>query len=483
MFLDGPGGSGKSTVINLVMIYAQQFCELLEHPFTKNTIVITAMSGVAATLLHGQTTHSSCCLYRKPSTEDMNAWRDTRMLVIDEISFGSKEDFENLDKKLRFLKHNFDARYGGIHIIFAGDFRQLDPVGKDPVHVSGCQRFIDWVNCYIELDGMHRFTDDIEWGRLLMRFRNGTVTVQDIQRINERCVNNDEILPTGIQYASYDNKTRDRMNTEVFEQYVKDYTEKNSRPPPDAVLIFMDELYREDACKVKQPIRSKKTFWENCGESDIFTGRQKPRLDPVLKLFYQCPLMLTHNSNVTSGQANGTCALLEKILVKPGEVPFSVRMEDGTTIKGLLASQVDKLQLRHCDLSIAPARFCLTAERFSFRANWPIPANLQFAPGRRGFAPTETIQMHGQQFPCVLNHATTGHKLQGKTVTNIYVCNWNYTSNWVYVVLSRVKQRKGLYLRTKLDSNTTRYAKPHSLKRMMQKFKAKESDYPDSHKL
>ena len=91
--------------------------------------------------------------------------------------------------------------------------------------------------------------------------------------------------------------------------------------------------------------------------------------------------------------------------------------------------------------------------------------------------------MHGQQFPCVLNHATTGHKLQGKTVTNIYVCNWNYTSNWVYVVLSRVKQRKGLFLRTKLDSNTTRYAKPNSLKRMMQKFKAKESDYPDSHKL
>ena len=68
-------------------------------------------------------------------------------------------------------------------------------------------------------------------------------------------------------------------------------------------------------------------------------------------------------------------------------------------------------------------------------------------------------------------------------VTNIYICNWNYTSNWVYVVLSHVKQRKGLYLRTKLNSNITRYAKPNLLKRMMQKFKTKELDYPDSHKL
>ena len=480
MFLHGPGGSGKSTAINLVMMYAQQFCELLEHPFTKNTIVISAMSGVAATVLHGRTTHSSCCLYRKPTTDDINAWRETRMLVIDEISFGSKDDIDNLDMKLRFLKHDFSKNFGGIHIIFAGDFRQLDPVGKDPIHVTGCERFIEWVNCYIELDGTHRFTDDPEWGRLLKRFRNGTVTVQDIQRINERCVRNrrNEKLPEGIQYASFDNKTRDKVNTHVFENYVRGYTEKNSRPPPDAILIFMDELYREDGCKVKKPIRSKKTFWENCGESDIFTGRQKPRLDPVLKLFLNCPVMLTHNENVASGQANGTCALVEQILVKHGETPFKVQLDDGTQVKGLLASQVEHIQLRHCDSTISPAVFSLEAETFSFRANWPIPDSLRFSPGRNGRRPTESLKMHGQQFPCVTNNATTGHKLQGKTCDHIYICNWNYATNWVYVVLSRVKKRTGLYLQQPLDKNTDKYKMPHSLKRMMAKFKAKEADYP-----
>ena len=483
MFLDGPGGSGKSTLIDLVMIYAQQFCDLLGYPFTKNTIVISAMSGVAATLLHGRTTHSSCCLYRKPTTDDINAWTETRMLVVDEISFGSKEDFENLDKKLRFLKHNLDEPYGGIHVIFAGDFRQLDPVGKDPIHVTGCQHFIDWVNCYIELDGMHRYTHDPEWGRLLMRFRNGKVTVSDIEKINRRCVTRlNEAIPDGIQYASFDNRTRDRVNTEIFEKYVRDYIAKNSHPPPDAVLIFMDELYREDAYKVKRPIRSKRTFWENCGESDIFTGRQKPRLDPVLKLFLDCPVMLTHNGNVSAGQANGTCAITEKIIVKPGEQPFKVQLDDGSNVKGLLASQIEQLQLRHCDSTLSPPTFCLRSESYAFTANWPVPENLQHSLGRRGNKSTEPIKMYGQQFPCVLNNATTGHKLQGKTVDNIFICNWNYTNNWVYVVLSRVKKHTGLYLHQPLDNNTERYQRPTSLRRMMAKFKTKEADYPSSHK-
>ena len=44
--LHGPAGSGKSTVIELVM-----FCH--------NTIVVTAMTGVAATLICGETMHGT----------------------------------------------------------------------------------------------------------------------------------------------------------------------------------------------------------------------------------------------------------------------------------------------------------------------------------------------------------------------------------------------------------------------------------------
>ena len=54
--LHGPGGSGKTTVVDLVVMYAKQFCEYLKQPFTSNTIVDTRMSGVAATILLGETT-------------------------------------------------------------------------------------------------------------------------------------------------------------------------------------------------------------------------------------------------------------------------------------------------------------------------------------------------------------------------------------------------------------------------------------------
>ena len=49
-------------------------------------------------------------------------------------------------------------------------------------------------------------------------------------------------------------------------------------------------------------------------------------------------------------------------------------------------------------------------------------------------------------FPIVLNRATTGHKLQGKSVDKLVIAQWTKTRNWGYVVVSRVKTLSGLYL-------------------------------------
>ena len=50
--LHGPAGSGKSTVIELVLLYAKEYCSYLPNViFCHNTIVVTAMTGVAATLI------------------------------------------------------------------------------------------------------------------------------------------------------------------------------------------------------------------------------------------------------------------------------------------------------------------------------------------------------------------------------------------------------------------------------------------------
>ena len=60
--LNGPTGSGKSTVIELVLLYAQDYCSYQPNVmFCHNTIVVPAMTGVVATLC-GETTHGALFL-------------------------------------------------------------------------------------------------------------------------------------------------------------------------------------------------------------------------------------------------------------------------------------------------------------------------------------------------------------------------------------------------------------------------------------
>ena len=123
--LHGPGGgSGKTTVIDLLMEYAREYCSYLDnYEFTSRTIIVTAMTGVAATILLGETTHSAVYLNQKRpiEAEQVELWASTRLLIIDEISFASKEDFAELHNKIRQLKQCLHLPYGGLNIIFSGD--------------------------------------------------------------------------------------------------------------------------------------------------------------------------------------------------------------------------------------------------------------------------------------------------------------------------------------------------------------------------
>ena len=73
-----------------------------------------------------------------------------------------------------------------------------------------------------------------------------------------------------------------------------------------------------------------------------------------------------------------------------------------------------------------------------------------------------------------MNHATTGHKLQGQSKESIFVHAWSYTKNWPYVVLSRVRTLKGLFLREKLDSSKD-FRNDSRMTRMLNRFREKKS--------
>ena len=78
MFLTGPGGSGKTRIINAVLAYAKGFCKELNYLFDKRMIVVTALTGVATTLINRETIHSAAKLYNKKiSAEHIDEWKNT----------------------------------------------------------------------------------------------------------------------------------------------------------------------------------------------------------------------------------------------------------------------------------------------------------------------------------------------------------------------------------------------------------------------
>jgi hypothetical protein len=69
--------------------YAKQFSQNVGHEFNDWSILLTAITGTAATEIGGRTSASVFGYMRKTNyarTEDINFFKDTRLSVIDEIS-------------------------------------------------------------------------------------------------------------------------------------------------------------------------------------------------------------------------------------------------------------------------------------------------------------------------------------------------------------------------------------------------------------
>jgi hypothetical protein len=378
LFLHGPAGSGKTAVIDLVVTYSTSYCKFLWEGFSNNeqVIVITAMTGVAATLIRGQTTHSALFLnqIKDINAEQIELWFSTRMLIIDEISFGCSEDVQNMDSKTRKLKQQRDKKYGGIPVVvFSGDLRQLEPVGdKLPLYDEpGITIFENFINCYIELGGIHRFKFNPKWGEILLRFRDGDVTLEDIEIINSRIPEDDTIIPEDVRYATYFNADRDAINSAIFQERVEQiYNEKKNTN--GFIIVFSDHLKFRNSDKKYVSFRRHKLFWEHCGEDDINMDR-RGRMDPVLKLYQGCRVMLPTNTNVDAGLANGTQARIQKVVLKANESGSYLCLNNNIPVLAVFASQVDHIVLKHSNSRIEPEIFHLKPKEHTFKANIPKP--------------------------------------------------------------------------------------------------------------
>ena len=148
-FLSGPGGTGKTYLYNTL-------CHTLRSE--GKIVLCVASSGIAALLLNGgRTAHSrfkipinlhegSTCSISKTSL-DADLVRHTSLIICDEITMLHRYAPEAIDRTLCDIL-NSDKPFGGITVVFGGDFQQILPVvlkGSRPEIIGACfQRSKIW---------------------------------------------------------------------------------------------------------------------------------------------------------------------------------------------------------------------------------------------------------------------------------------------------------------------------------------------------
>ena len=118
--------------------------------------------------------------------------------------------------------------------------------------------------------------------------------------------------------------------------------------------------------------------------------------------------------------------------LKPNIVPIQV-IVGKLPVKAIYASEVVSIVLKHNNPKRIPNMFQLEPIEFCITTRILKPKLLQMKEDD-----CEMVKMKATQLPVVSNQATTRHKLQGASINQLFVNNWNYTTNWPYVVLSRL---------------------------------------------
>lgn len=191
-FLTGSAGAGKTYVLNRYIRY------LKEH---KVPVAVTASTGIAATHMNGQTIHSwsgigvrdeinaghlNTMMERKYFRDKME---NVKVLIIDEISMLHKLQLDMVDRVLRHFKENVSP-FGGIQVVFSGDFFQLPPIGSDNETSREKFAFMSeaWLSanpaiCY--LTEQHRQHENL-LNTILNEIRSGSVTQNSIEELRAR---------------------------------------------------------------------------------------------------------------------------------------------------------------------------------------------------------------------------------------------------------------------------------------------------------
>lgn len=135
VFFHGAAGTGKSFVLQTVVALVRG-----AGSGDESLVSVTAPTGIAAVGVGGVTVHkfigaglcaghpAKVAAQVAKSKTATRRWRDTKTLVVDEVSMLDADLLEKLDHVGRSTREVYDVPFGGLQLVFTGDFYQLPPV-------------------------------------------------------------------------------------------------------------------------------------------------------------------------------------------------------------------------------------------------------------------------------------------------------------------------------------------------------------------
>ena len=379
IFLTGGAGVGKTTITRKII-------ELYEEDAKK--VAKLASTGMAATLINGQTLHSFLDLGIASSLVELekNGKYEIKkkikklissmdLIVIDEISMVSDELFEMI--RLRLIQAGFKGS-----LLVVGDFLQLPPVVRGYGEVKFAFESEAWSEFEfetIELTHIYR-TDDKDFIELLHNIRFGFVDENIHNKLN-----------------SYIKPMPEDLSDFTFLFGKNDSSARHNK----AQLSFIEsELFIKEA----QIIKHLKTLKDV--EVDRFMA--DARIEKELFLKIGVPVLFTRNSwNYFNGERG--------VVVNVDERFVYVQKNDGKVIK-LEAVAQDKTRWKEKTID-----------------------------GKKEMVEESVFSIY--QYPIKLAFAITIHKSQGMSIEDLIIqTNEIFAPSQFYVALSRSSNPKRLNL-------------------------------------
>lgn len=316
LFLTGSAGTGKSYTLKFIIDYLKK---------SNINYGLTALTGCAAVLIGAQTLHSYLGLgignldtkeiYNKMATYPLKLKmiKSLNYLIIDEISMMNIELIEKINDLLKMIK-NSPKIFGGLKVIFVGDFCQLPPVEG-----GFCFQSDIWNELQLKtvvLNEIIRQSEDYDFQIMLEEIRRGI------------CSEKTENILLSLKNTTFDN---DIKPTRIY-------------PLNNDVIKINNEEFNK-LLKIKKNI---KIYKANCNKPKINLNEYD------ITLIEGAQIMITRNIDVLNGIVNGTRGIIYKL----EESTIQIKLKEGNIITvGYYAdiNNITKITIKFMPIKLAYA--------------------------------------------------------------------------------------------------------------------------------